>query len=100
MAGRGTVERVEQIGLWRVLSGRGWTMYCDRCGAQLTPGGQYCTRCGKAIVGAERWLLRLVQGWGRRPDQRGLTGGCGGICGLWRRFGRLTVSCGWREPVR
>ena len=27
-------------------------MYCDRCGTQLTPGGQYCTKCGKAILGA------------------------------------------------
>src|SRR5438094_2626321 len=40
----------EQIGWWGVLSGRGWTMYCDRCGNQLTLGGQYCTKCGKAIL--------------------------------------------------
>src|SRR5256886_16547866 len=25
-------------------------MYCDRCGNQLTLGGQYCTKCGKAIL--------------------------------------------------
>src|SRR5258708_34878569 len=25
-------------------------MYCDRCGDQLTSGGQFCTKCGKAIV--------------------------------------------------
>src|SRR5205823_7091663 len=43
-------RRVEQIGGWGVLSGRGWTMYCDRCGNQLTLGGQYCTKCGKAIL--------------------------------------------------
>lgn len=24
-------------------------MYCDRCGTQLTSGGQFCTKCGKAI---------------------------------------------------
>ncbi len=31
-------------------SGRGWIMYCDGCGTQLTPGGQFCTKCGKPIV--------------------------------------------------
>ena len=25
-------------------------MYCDRCGNQLTLGGQYCTKCGKAVL--------------------------------------------------
>ena len=25
-------------------------MYCDRCGNQLTSGGQFCTKCGKPIV--------------------------------------------------
>ncbi|SRR6266436_1844303 len=29
----------------------GCTMYCDRCGTQLTTGAQFCTKCGKAIVG-------------------------------------------------
>jgi hypothetical protein len=24
-------------------------MYCDRCGTQLTWGGQFCAKCGKAI---------------------------------------------------
>lgn len=27
-------------------------MYCDRCGAALSPGAQYCTACGKAVSGA------------------------------------------------
>jgi hypothetical protein len=25
-------------------------MYCDRCGNQLTSGGQFCTKCGKPTV--------------------------------------------------
>src|SRR5258708_4282012 len=29
----------------------GCTMYCDRCGTQLTTGAQFCTKWGKAIVG-------------------------------------------------
>src|SRR6266403_4494252 len=29
---------------------RGWIMYCDGCGTQLTSGGQFCTKCGKPIV--------------------------------------------------
>jgi hypothetical protein len=45
------LKRVELTGGWGVLSGRGWTMYCDRCGTQLTSGGQYCMKCGKAILG-------------------------------------------------
>src|SRR2546421_9658106 len=44
------LKRLEQNGGWGVLSGRGWTMYCDGCGNQLTLGGQYCTHCGKAIL--------------------------------------------------
>ena len=27
-------------------------MYCDRCGAALSPGAQFCTACGKAVPGA------------------------------------------------
>src|SRR5258705_2309499 len=29
---------------------RGWIMYCDGCGTQLTSGGHFCTKCGKPIV--------------------------------------------------
>src|SRR3981189_2714804 len=43
-------KRVELIGRRGVSSGRGWTMYCDRCGTQLTSGGQFCSKCGKPIV--------------------------------------------------
>src|SRR5258706_16369613 len=46
----GEPYRLELIGGRGVSSGRGWTMYCDRCGDQLTSGGQFCTKCGKAIV--------------------------------------------------
>ena len=27
-------------------------MFCDRCGAPLTPGAQFCGSCGKAVVAA------------------------------------------------
>src|SRR6267142_1934759 len=42
---------MEQFCPWGVLSGRGWSMYCDRCGTQLNAGTQFCVKCGKAIVG-------------------------------------------------
>jgi hypothetical protein len=42
-------EGVELIGGASVSSGRGWTMFCDGCGAPITAGGQYCAKCGKAI---------------------------------------------------
>lgn len=28
-------------------------MFCDRCGSQLSSGGQFCSKCGKAILGGE-----------------------------------------------
>ncbi len=46
---RGPIQ-VELIGGRSVSSGRGWIMYCDGCGTQLTSGGQFCTKCGKPIV--------------------------------------------------
>jgi hypothetical protein len=44
-------------------------MYCDRCGIQLTPGGQYCTKCGKAILGGR------VAGMGQTSGLRGAYSG-------------------------
>src|SRR5260370_4384102 len=50
LAGRTNRNQLEQILGRGVSSGRGWIMYCDGCGTQLTPGGQFCTKCGKPIV--------------------------------------------------
>src|SRR5712692_6316702 len=64
------------MGERRVLSGRGWTMYCDRCGTQLTPGGQFCTRCGKAILGGGAAVASTARGG------MGQAAGSGGAYGV------------------
>jgi hypothetical protein len=88
-------------------------MYCDGCGNQLTTGAQFCAKCGKAIVGAgRRQLRRRGKAWGKplvfreptggllelmacqRVWRRGPMGGFSGICGRWRRCGRLPGFCG------
>src|SRR5438034_2938667 len=62
----------EQIGWWGVLPDRGWIMYCDRCGNELTLGGQYCTKCGKAILpgGAATSSATTGQGIGFTGDRK------------------------------
>ena len=54
-------------------------MYCDRCGTQLTAGGQYCTNCGKAIVGSSAATGRGV---GQASVSTGVHGGPGGAYGV------------------
>src|SRR6266436_1334104 len=54
-------------------------MYCDRCGTQLTAGGQYCTNCGKAIVGSSAATGRGV---GQASVSTGVQGGPGGAYGV------------------
>ena len=53
-------------------------MYCDRCGTQLIPGGQYCTNCGKAIVGSSATTGRGV---GQASVSTGVYGGPTGAYG-------------------
>ncbi len=51
-------------------------MYCDRCGTQLTPGGQYCTRCGKAVLGGG---AAVAPATGRSMGQAAGSGGANGV---------------------
>src|SRR5260370_30986354 len=53
-------------------------MYCDRCGTQLIPGGQYCNNCGKAIVGSSG---RTGGGVGQASVSTGVYGGPTGAYG-------------------
>ena len=51
-------------------------MYCDRCGTQLTAGGQFCTKCGKAIVAsAAAGALATGQAMGQAGRQAGTLAG-------------------------
>ncbi len=54
-------------------------MYCDRCGTQLTAGGQYCTNCGKAIAGSSAATGRGV---GQASVSTGVYGGPKGAYGV------------------
>ncbi len=51
-------------------------MYCDRCGTQLTTGGQYCTKCGKAILGGGAAAASTARGG------MGQAAGSGGAYGV------------------
>jgi hypothetical protein len=81
-------------------------------GTNLPLGGNFAPSAASQLSRAEsRPLLRQVEPWGKPAGLRGLMAcqwarrrdgmaGCGGICGLWLRFGWLTGFCGWRGPGR
>jgi hypothetical protein len=80
-------------------------MYCDQCGAQLTPGAQFCTSCGKAVIGARppatlvnaRWTEGRVRRHVHRLATLWLISGVLRLMGVgaFLLFGRMFLPTHW-----